>query len=136
MPEKLLRTSSIKWFFFHSLIEWNYLLVNNIPFTTCAPGKVGMTFVTVTIVKILDQHGINLSKNDKSCMTKILLQFNSVKQKSLTCWWFECCGFGWRDNGASGAGVQIATTGGTGTYCGSLAVWWRLSGGAVWVSPN
>lgn len=42
----------------------NHLLVNNIPFTTCAPGNVGMTFVTVTIVKILDQHGINLGKND------------------------------------------------------------------------
>lgn len=52
------------------------------------------------------------------------------------CWWFECCGFGWRDNGVSGVGVWIVIIGGIGIYCGSLVVWWCFSGGVVWVSLN
>lgn len=52
------------------------------------------------------------------------------------CWWFECCGFGWRDNGVSGVRVWIVIIGGIGIYCGSLVVWWCLSGGVVWVSLN
>lgn len=51
----------------------NYLFVNNILFIICVFGKVGMIFVIVMIVKILDYYGINLSKNDKYCMIKILL---------------------------------------------------------------